>query len=96
MSFRFRRTSALTTVVDGDPLSVVDERLAVFHLAVIVTGTIDVTVQFTLDGTNWFDNADLTNVTASATAEVTVPVAAFRLKVNSVAGGSAYLSLLGA
>lgn len=70
-------------------------------LAVVVTGTINYTVQFTLDNVldstvtpTAFDLDDLTSKTASDTGNFMFPVKGVRLKVNSVSGGSATLTVL--
>jgi VCBS repeat-containing protein len=64
-------------------------------LGLEITGTVDVTVQFTFDdiregdGTgpfSWLDHPDLTNATANADAAYVAPVIATRLLTNSGTG----------
>lgn len=72
-------------------------------LAVILTGTISVTVQHTFVDKNqtpdfsytWFDHVSLVNKTSSADGNYASPVANTRLKINSVtAGGTAAWSVV--
>jgi hypothetical protein len=63
-------------------------------LGLIITGTIDVTSQFTFDDVfadnsgphTWFDHTDQTNVTADDEAAIISPVSAIRLLTNSGLG----------
>lgn len=70
-------------------------------LFIDVTGTVDVTVQYTGDADVltssgpfvWFDHADLTNITADDVGTIISPVTAVRLLTNS-GTGSAELTVL--
>ena len=63
-------------------------------LAIVITGTVNVTAQFTFDDVFaqnsgpfvWFDHTDLTNVTANDEAALVAPVKAVRLLTNSGTG----------
>jgi hypothetical protein len=73
-----------------------DQNIAPFNvsLGIAVTGTIDVTSQFTFDDVFadasgphvWFDHTDQTNVTADDEAAIISPVKAVRLLTNSGLG----------
>ena len=73
-----------------------DQYLTPFNvsLALVITGTVDVTVEFTFDDVfgdfpgphNWTDHPDLTNITADADATFISPVSACRLLTNSGVG----------
>lgn len=60
-------------------------------LAIIITGTVDVTAEYTFDEVfadnsgpfTWFPHTDLTNITADAEAALVAPVKAVRLLTNS-------------
>ena len=54
--------------------------------AVIVTGTVNYTVQHSLDGINFFDNSDNTAQTTSQDGNYVFPVRAVRVNINSGAG----------
>ena len=84
-----KKTAVLSTVTTED-LEIVS-RLGKYTLGVLATSTIDYTVQFTLGEGVYFDLADLAAKTATASAVVLGPVEGFRLKVNSVTGGTARL-----
>lgn len=68
-------------------------------MAVVVTGTVNYTVQYTLDDVwassynpatgTWFNHASLVTDTANETGNFAFPVAAVRLTVNSGAGTAA-------
>ena len=68
--------------------------LGSFSLGIAITGTIDVTSQFTFDDVfadnsgpfTWFDHTDQTNVTADDEAAIISPVKAVRLLTNSGLG----------
>lgn len=51
-----------------------------------VTGTVNYTVQHSLDGLRFFDNADNTSQTADQDGNYIFPIRAVRVKVNSGAG----------
>ncbi len=54
--------------------------------AVIVTGTVNYTVQHSLDGVNFFDNSDNTSQTTSQDGNYIFPIRAVRVNINSGAG----------
>ena len=64
-------------------------------LALSVTGTVDVTVQYAVNAANtvWYNHADLTAKTANTTGTIISPVHGIRLVYNS-GTGSATLSIL--
>lgn len=64
-------------------------------LALAVTGTVDVTVQYAVNSaaTVWYSHADLTARTANSVGTIVSPVSAIRLVYNS-GTGSATLSVL--
>ena len=70
-------------------------------LGLVITGTVDVTVQFTFDDVfgdfpgphSWTDHPDLTNITADADATFISPVSACRLLTNS-GDGEAVLRII--
>lgn len=53
---------------------------------VVVSGTVNYTVQHTFDGTNWFNHPDATSQTAAMDGNYAFPVLQVRLTVNSGAG----------
>jgi len=66
-------------------------------LAVVITGTISVTVQHTFDylsgvgniqSANWLNHATLAAVTATADGNYAFPAVATHLRINSVTGGA--------
>ena len=73
-----------------------DQYISPFNVSLFlgITGTVDVTVQFTADDVfgdapgpfDWTDHPDLTNVTADADASFISPVSACRLLTNSGVG----------
>lgn len=73
-----------------------DQYISPFNVSLFVgiTGTVDVTVQFTFDDIfgdapgpfNWTDHVDLTNVVADADGTFISPVSACRLLTNSGVG----------
>lgn len=80
-----------------------DQYLTPFNvsLALVITGTVDVTVEFTFDDVfgdfpgphSWTDHPDLTNITADADATFISPVSACRLLTNS-GDGEAVLRII--
>ncbi len=80
-----------------------DQYLTPFNvsLGVVITGTVDVTVEYTFDDIfgdapgpfSWTDHPDLTNVTADADGTFIAPVSACRLLTNS-GDGTAVLRIL--
>lgn len=85
-------TATLSTVVAGTAVSV-DPSKEEFNvgIGVVITGTIDYTVQYTFDGTTYFPFADLATKTANTAAALKTPCSAVRLNINSVSGGTAYM-----
>lgn len=77
------------------PLNWRDENYQV-ALGVIITGTINVTVQHTVDGLHgeyvtqpsWFPHSFLASITASADGNYDFPAVATRLLINSVTAGA--------
>ncbi|MFB3107456.1 MAG: hypothetical protein ACE1ZA_21390, partial [Pseudomonadales bacterium] len=73
-----------------------DQNISPFavSLGLVITGTIDVTSQFTFDDVfadnsgphTWFDHTDQTNITANDEAALISPVKAVRLLTNSGLG----------
>lgn len=51
-----------------------------------VTGTVNYTVQHSLDGVRYFDNSDNASKTVDADGNYVFPVRAVRVKVNSGSG----------
>ena len=80
-----------------------DQYLTPFNvsLGVVITGTVDVTVEFTFDDVfgdfpgphSWIPHPDLTNITADADATFISPVSACRLLTNS-GDGEAVLRII--
>lgn len=80
-----------------------DQYLTPFNasLSVVITGTVDVTVEFTFDDVfgdfpgphSWVPHPDLTNITADADATFIAPVSACRLLTNS-GDGEAVLRII--
>ncbi len=62
-------------------------------LGAVVQGTATYTVQFTLDGTNWYDHATMAGKTANAFDSITFPVAGVRVN-QTVGTGSVTLTAL--
>lgn len=94
-------TQTVSTVTSGSwiPLDTWKNPFNV-SMAVVVTGTINYTVQYTLDNVQdssvtptAIDIDDLASKTATDTGNLMFPVRAVRLKVNSVSGGSATLTV---
>ncbi len=79
-------TAALSAVGNSDVADIYDTEDIRISYAVIVTGTVNYTVQHSLDGINFFDNADNTSKTTSNDGNYVFPVRAVRVKINSGAG----------
>lgn len=85
-----------TNGVGGSQEIPLDQNISPFNvsLAVVITGTVDVTVQFTFDDVFadnsgpfvWFDHTDMTNLTADGEATIVSPVKAVRVLTNSGTG----------
>ena len=92
-----------TTGVGASQTVPLDQYLTPFNvsLALVITGTVDVTVEFTFDDVfgdfpgphSWTDHPDLTNITADADATFIAPVSACRLLTNS-GDGEAVLRII--
>ena len=54
--------------------------------AVIVTGTVNFTVEHSLDGVNFFANGDNTSKAVSSDGNYVFPIRAVRVRINSGAG----------
>lgn len=52
----------------------------------IVSGTVEYSVQHTFDGTNWFNNANISGLSASAQTNYMFPVKQIRLQQTSGSG----------
>lgn len=52
----------------------------------IVTGTVSYSVQHTFDGTNWFENANISSATATADTNYNFPVKSIRIHQASGSG----------
>lgn len=85
-----------TTGVGASQVVPLDQYISPFNvsLGIEVTGTVDVTVEYTFDDVfgdapgpfSWTDHPDLTNVTADADGTFISPVSACRLLTNSGIG----------
>lgn len=60
---------------------------------VVVSGTVNYTVQHTFDGTNWFNHPDVAAQTANMDGNYAFPVLQVRVTVNS-GSGTAALTLI--
>mgnify|MGYP003350628067 FL=1 len=67
---------------------VTDYYISPFNIGfgVVVSGTVNYTVQHTFDGTNWFNHPDIASQTANADGNYAFPVIQVRLTVNSGSG----------
>jgi hypothetical protein len=85
----------------SSPVVVLNQYSTPFNvsLTVIITGTVNVTVQYTndpifgsgsLDALNWFNDSSLTNQTSSQMASLISPVSACRQVFNSGSGTAAF------
>ena len=75
-----------TGVGESEAIGIVDTVDVRVSYACGVTGTVDYTVQHSLDGIRYFDNSDNTNKTIDADGNYIFPVRAVRVKVNSGSG----------
>ena len=92
-----------TTGVGASQTVPLDQYLTPFNvsLSVVITGTVDVTVEFTFDDVfgdfpgphSWVPHPDLTNISADADATFISPVSACRLLTNS-GDGEAVLRII--
>lgn len=60
---------------------------------VVVTGTVNYTVQHTFDGTTWFNHPDVASQTTNQDGNYAFPVLQVRVTVNS-GSGTAVLTLI--
>jgi hypothetical protein len=67
------------------PLDYVQAPFAV-GFGVVVTGSVNFTVQHTFDGTNWFDHSSVAAKTANTDGNYAFPVLQVRLKQSSGSG----------
>ena len=67
---------------------VTDYYISPFNIGfgVVVSGTVNYTVQHTFDGTNWFNHPDVASATTNQDGNYAFPVAQIRLTVNSGSG----------
>jgi hypothetical protein len=89
-----------TNGVGGSQEIPCDQYISPFEvsLGLVITGTIDVTAQFTFDDVfadasgphTWFDHTNLTNIIANDEAALVSPVAAVRLLTNSGTGSARF------
>ena len=61
--------------------------------AAIITGTVNYTVEHSLDGINYFANSDNTNQTTSQDGNYIFPVKDIRVRINSGAGSIVFTVL---
>ena len=60
---------------------------------VVVSGTVNYTVQHTFDGTNWFNHPTIASQTTNQDGNYAFPVLQVRLTVNS-GGGTATMTMI--
>jgi hypothetical protein len=67
---------------------VTDYYISPFNIGfgVVVSGTVNYTVQHTFDGTNWFNHPDVASATTDQDGNYAFPVVQIRLTVNSGSG----------
>lgn len=67
---------------------VTDNYITPFNVGfgVVVSGTVNYSVQHTFDGTNWFNHASIVNQTTNQDGNYAFPVAQVRLSVSSGTG----------
>ena len=67
---------------------VTDHYISPFNIGfgVVVSGTVNYTVQHTFDGTNWFNHPDVVGQASNADGNYAFPVLLIRLTVNSGTG----------
>lgn len=92
-------SGTLSTVTSGTPIQL-DPSKETFNvgIGVVVTSTINFTVQYSHDDwgslTTWHDISALASKTANTSSNLTVPATAVRLTVNSVTGGTAVMTVI--
>lgn len=79
-------TAAQAVVGNSDAADIYDTENIRISYAVVVTGTVNYTVQHSLDGINFFDNSDNTAQTTSKDGNYIFPIRAVRAKYNSGTG----------
>ena len=81
-------TDASLAEVDSTPIPMDYQASVPFNVGIgcIVTGTVSYSVQHTFDGTNWFENANISDATASADTNYMFPVLQIRLAQKSGSG----------
>lgn len=97
LAFAGRYPDITMAVAGNSAAQVITDRITPTNLtlALSVTGTVNVTVQYAVDSANavWFSHADLTAKTANSVGTIVSPVHGVRLVYNS-GTGSATLSIL--
>lgn len=90
-----RPVTLAQTGVGSTPGYVADNYVTPFNIGfgVVVSGTVNYTVQHTFDGTNWFDHPTIASETTDQDGNYAFPVLQIRLTVNS-GGGIATLTLI--
>lgn len=86
MAIRSFTSIAQVGVGDTEIADIYDTEDIRVSYAVIVTGTVNYTVQHSLDGINFFDNSDNTSQAVSADGNYIFPIRAIKVKVNSGTG----------
>ena len=86
MAIRSFTAIAVTSVGNSEVADIFDTEDIRISYAVVVTGTVNYTVQHSLDGLNFFDNSDNTAQTTSQDGNYIFPVRAVRVKYNSGSG----------
>jgi len=76
----------ITGVGNSEAIDVHDTNTIRISYAVSVSGTVNYTVQHSLDGINFFDNADNASQTTAKDGNYVFPVRSIRVKVNSGTG----------
>lgn len=79
-------TTTQAAVGASDVADIYDTEDIRISYVVIVTGTVNYTVQHSLDGINFFDNSDNTAQTTSQDGNYVFPIRAVRVNINSGAG----------
>lgn len=84
----------VTGVAASDPIQLnTNGSDFVAGVAAVITGTATYDVQFTMDGTTWFNHPDFTAVSANKAAKIDIPAAFYRLNVTA-STGSVKLSIV--
>ena len=86
MAIRSFTAIPVTAVGNSEVADIFDTEDIRISYAVVVTGTVNYTVQHSLDGINFFDNSDNTSQTTSQDGNYVFPVRAVRVKYNSGSG----------